>query len=1321
MLDKQRQQLINTLKNFSWRSFAMKVFGYLFVTYLLLVTVSVIVTGVIFFNLDSLKHRIIEKVDAASGGHLTISSLQTKLNKFYMPELVIDGLRYSHSESSSQEIYVRHIDVAIDYSTLWKFQPIFNEINVDGAQLNFVIESNGALYLNGIQLTDADEEKLQDVKAFDFDIEKFILNQRNIDLDHIGISFEDKVRFVPRMTLDDINLSMNNGYFSHHNVELNVFGKLRQNRVQTKLDWDGGKFEKINKWSKANLVVYTDFNESNLQNPELQSLITADLKDGLIQNIHADFDANNFKLALNGVSAINLPDLDGKFDVELHDNKEYTIKGSHLRVSTTSGYLFKDSEISGNYLLNKHGYIKVTNADLIALNNFLSLFPNTEKLWLEGLINDIQYTWNGKFTAPSEYDVSSHFNNVSLVSNESSIPSLNNISGAVKFNTKHGEVELNLANSTLLYSDLFLIPYEFNNAHTKLNWQVSESGLVKVQLESTVINTKDFSAVAQGKFIYDPNNAESPSYIDMTAHVDKVLTSKVGDYLPTSIPMSVHEWLNMALVGGYGESADLVLYGPLGSFPFADNSGLFYITANVQDASLIYAKGWEELKHINGKFILKNTNITVLGDSVNIHGNHGEKVKVVIPDYSSESGVYLTANAEAHGTTKYFMEYLVNTPVNHIIGKLPERIKSAGNGDLTLYLNVPFNDPHATVVNGYYDFHDNDLDLGIPSVPKLSNVNGALNFTQYGVNIKDITANALGATAHLSAETRESDPKHEMKFTASIPDLDYKDVAYEYLPFLAPIIEGKEDTKIKFTIGKGGLKELVATSDLRNVSINAPEPLVLQKDEPRELYLKITPETNEPHSPVAIDWRYGDHLKGVQYAGEGLNSYGKIAAGQTGYMENPDQNSIMTIQGSIESFNIEQWIATIGKLVGDNKEREHFMKSHEADARHASKNVFPIQVQIVSDHIMLGKQDFGNGTVNVLVTKKNTSFNLYTPVTSGYGNFDYNKKAVNLTLDKYMLYKKLPVKINQNIGYVPLNFVNGGSNAFKVKLPDINLKINNLFLQNHNLGSVSTRVHQNGDNLYLESGVLTNKDYTAKFSGVNYCFGCVGTDSYVNLVADADVTNLGNLIYNLDFGRLVGDGRGQVKASLQWNGGFQDFKVYGIAGRLQGNFYDGNILNINTGTAGAVMKFLDLQGLFQMALDPNDLFNNGIFFTKMNVDVSLLTTRLDINQFDMYGPLADVKANGITNLEGGELDVNLSVMPHLGFAIAVAAGIATLNPIVGLAVYGVELLTGGLQNKLVTATYDITGTLGNPVVKKTNINENIVHNVNSSFDLDYGL
>lgn len=1317
------------IKTILSRPILVKILAYLFIFYLLLVAVSVSIAGYLFFNLEKYKQKISDTVYANTGFNLHIGSINTTLNRIYLPELAIGDLTLSNPTNPEQVSHIDSMNFVLDYSSLWHLQPIFNEININGAAIKLDYESSGALFLNGIQVTDPAEQTLENTRTLPFDLEGWLLRQGDIKLDNISFAFHDKKNNLPEVKINKITFNMSRKFWARHHAEITTVGKIRGNVIRAVLDWQGGKFEHWQKWRNADFRVKIYENNalllkeisSYLPNTTIESssattALSAQIKDGLLQKVYANFDINNFKLALADVDIVNVPRFGGVLNIDLLNNKEYQIKAQNLQVSTSSGALFDDAQINGHYTIGESGNIQLSNTNLVALNNLLSLFDNTNGIFLQGVIRNMTYSWQGYFTAPKLYSFASSFENISIKSNHLDLPSLSNVSGDVVFNQKTGSINLNLKDSVLHYDSVFLIPYEFKYLNTKLDWNISESKVVSVVMHNTPLATKDFVGSAQGKFIYNPNNPESPSYINMTAHVDKVLTSKVGDYLPKQIPMSVHEWLNMGLMSGYGESADLVLYGPLSSFPFQDNSGLFYITANIDNAKLQYVKDWPTLDNIYGKFILRNTDITIKADRARVNNNYLDSALVDIPDYSNPNGVDLIADGKAHGSTANFLDYLTKTPINNIIGKLPEKITAEGDSKLTLHLKVPFKDAKHTEVKGDLTFEDNNLEFELP-IPKLYNVNGPLGFTQHGVNSTGLKLDVFNSPVTLYANTTNTGKMH---FWANAPHLDYNELSKFYLPIFTPIISGSSPTNIDFTIGKKGLESLAAKSNLVGVSLNAPAPVGMESAAVVPLNLTINPTSI---GELLIAWSYGDVIHGEQIIGKSINSRGQIAAGKNvGYLENPSPGTVITVNAGIPEVNIEQWIATVNKIVSTSKQNKLARESDVAlqtatKLRH--NNVMPLQIKIDSPHLMLGKNDLGNGTANIIVDTNQTYFNMYSQVASGYGLFNYADHKIKLTLDKYMLYKKLPATLKASESYIPLNFVNGSKITAKINIPDIDLNIKNLFYQNHNLGSVSAKLHQNGDNLYMNDGVLSNKNGAVNFSATNYCFGCDGGDSYVNFIANANVINLGNLIYDLDFGRIMSNGKGTANATLQWNGGFQDFKIFQTVGTFKGEFYSGKFLQVDPGVVGTIFSIINLQGIFEFAGgDVGDIFKKGFYFNSLDTDIHILTSRIELKNVEMEGPLAAVRTYGIIDFANNTIDAEFGVTPRVGFAVALVAGIATLNPIVGVAVYGAELLSGGAQDKLFTMRYHVTGNLHKPKVDKTDVKDNILRNMNSTVGLD---
>ncbi|MBP9769120.1 MAG: hypothetical protein KBD32_06070 [Burkholderiales bacterium] len=1323
-----------SLKQIPFRQLLVKVIAYVALFYLLLVIVSIAVTGYIFINLDAYKQRIEQAVLKYTTYELVLGSIQTKLNNSYLPEIIIKNTSLINPIHRQQELHIDNLDFVLSYSSIWHLKPIFNKISLDGANLKLEQDIKGNLILNGITVYDPLDQTLENTKNSRFDIEKWLLLQHEVVLNHVNLSVLDLKNGLPEMNLRSIRIGLERNLWSKRRLYIDVYGKTDLNFLEAELKWQGGKFEDWKHWDNASLKVRTlsDKNTfvSKLQNylPNVvaeqgfdgTTALEASMHKGRLQKLAANFDINNFKVAMSDANLVNFPKLGGTLNIDLIDQKYYTIQAKNLVAVTSAGALFDNAEAEGKYVINQNGNVHLSNTNLVALNNLLSLFDATKGLNIDGIIKQIKYSWKGGFIAPKSYELIADFNDISIKSTRSDYPSLSHVSGTLDLSNDAGKLNLSLKNSVLNYDQIFLIPYEFKSLQSQIDWNLSDKKILTVNIHRTNLETKDFKGWLDGVYTNDPSKPISPSYLTMHAHLERALISKIGDYLPKAIPMSVHKWLNMGLAGGHAANANMLLKGPLSNFPFRDGNGLFYITADLDNAKVQYVKDWPPIEQIRGQFILKNTNITIKPTSGILQRNQLDSTVVVIPDFSDPNGVYLTADGNAHGSTANFMDYLKHTPINDVIGKLPEKLITEGNGSVKIHLKVPFKDPKHTEVKGIYHFDNNQVKFDLP-IPELSAVNGDLGFTQRGVEIKSLVATAFNSQAKLTAGVDAND---KMWFKIFAPDLDYQAVTKFYLPLFESIVSGKANTLIDFQIGKHGIENLNANSQLQGVSFDAPTPLKKLASESQPMSLNLQPAPN--NSGVVIRWSYADLLKGQQFiSSKSAATNGQIAIGRgVSYLDKPDPNSVMSINVNLPLVNIEEWIAMVTKVTKTVKliktaENSTSLSQHSsgsdnlASQSHYQRNVFPLQIYMQTANLELGKMSLGAGVVNMVVDSKQTYFNLYSPIANGAGDFNYAESKVQLRLDKFMLYKKIKTPSSESA--TKINFVNGSESVNHIQLPDISVSINNFYYQNHNLGSVSTMLHQEGVDLYMESGVMSNQDAEISFNGTNYCFGCGRNMSYVDFSATAKVKNLGNSVYNLDFGRIISDGHGTLETELQWNGAFQDFNLLQTVGTIKAKMTSGKLLKVDPGVFGGLLSIINLQGLFEFGSgDINSIFKKGFYFNRLDLNVDILTSQVLLKQVYMSGPLASVKSAGKVNFANNTLDAEVAITPKIGFAVALTAGFATLNPVVGLAVYVGELLSGDAQNDLFTVGYHVTGDLKKPSVKRVDLSDQLFKNMNST-------
>lgn len=1318
-------------KPFSLRHLFIKILAYVAGFYVLLMTASVAITGYIFLNLEGYRSRIETTVYKHTGYKLNVKSIETKINSSFLPEIVIHDISLVNPINSKQKVHVDTLDFVFSYSSIWDLEPIFNKILIDGTNVDIEYDPSGNIFVNGINVNNPDKQTLENTKNSPIDLERWILKQHSIVLDHINLSYLDLKNDFPVMRLNNIKLGVEKKLWSNHYLYLDIYGKSYQNMLKAELNWNGGKFADWQKWDSAKLVVKSLNGNDNLINtlqqyiPQVSPVgefnattaLEATIQKGHLENLNANFDVNNFRVAMADANLVNFPKLGGNIKIQLLNNQYYTIKAKDLTVITGDGALFNNATIVGGYDVGKSGQVELSNTNLVAINNFLSLFKATNGISIDGIVQSVKYNWDGYFLKPNEFQVYAAFNDISLNSKKDALPSMSHVSGNISIRKDAGSLNLQLKDSVLNYEHLFLIPYEFKNLDSNITWAIESGGRVNVVINKTNLETKDFKGWVAGNYHTEPDNPDSVGYMALKAHLERTPVHAVGFYLPKSIPMSVLEWLQFGLASGYANNADLNMYGALNDFPYKNGKGLFYITTDIDNAKLNYVKGWPALENIKGKFTLKNTSIIVDATSATIENNHLDMAHVVIPDFSSESGVYLTAIGKAHGSTSNFLKYISKTPIDKIIGELPEKLTAQGNGNLDLYLKVPFSDPVATEVKGTYRLINNKAQFDMP-VPELSNVNGDVNFSHHGVDIKSLHAEAFDSRATLEAKT---DANGIINFNIVAPQVNFKKMAQFYLPPIEELVSGNADAFIKFNLSKHGISNFTTSSNLVGVMCNAAEPL--KKSESTVAPMTFNLKQMNPGTYLA-SFKYANRLNGQVILGNtSVTNRVKLAVGDAGFMTNPDPGVAMTINANTDTTDILDWLATIKKMIsGINEAKE--LKLGESSSKlsvkkitgentstKSEKMIFPTQLQVTSNDIKFGKIGLEAGTANVFVDKTSAFFNIYTPVVSGVGNFNYKENNLLLTLDKFMLFKKAHKAPESG----PINFKNGSESAVNVKIPTMRLAVNNLFYQNHNLGKLSVFIQQQGKDLLIESGLISSKDGTIGFSGTNYCIGCGQNNSSVDFRFNAQIADAGNIVYALDLGRILDKGRGTMNGSVQWNGGFQDFSPLHMIGSVNANFTAGKLLKVDPGVWGGLLSIINLQGVYEAgSMDVQDLFKKGFFFNDLEVNADILASQVELKRIYMAGPLAQVNSNGSVDFANNNVDAYLSITPRLGFAIALTAGVVTLNPIVGLGVYLGELILGSPQNKLFTIGYHISGNLNKPKIEKTGVKQQFVKNVNSA-------
>src|SRR5262249_34212971 len=155
-----------------------------------------------------------------------------------------------------------------------------------------------------------------------------------------------------------------------------------------------------------------------------------------------------------------------------------------------------------------------------------------------------------------------------------------------------------------------------SSAEGVLSWQRSDAGLV-VSTDQLRVQGDDGRAVARMHLTL-PSDGSSP-VLDLFAQGEDLKIGSTHKYLPADrLGPKTLEWFDHALLDGRISTAEFQYKGPMRSFPFRKNEGVFLARAQVENALFDYQPGWEPARELAAEVEFRNQGMTVRAKSATI-------------------------------------------------------------------------------------------------------------------------------------------------------------------------------------------------------------------------------------------------------------------------------------------------------------------------------------------------------------------------------------------------------------------------------------------------------------------------------------------------------------------------------------------------------------------------------------------------------------------------------------------------------------------------------------------------------------------------------
>lgn len=1260
---------------------------YRWILYALLILVSIVVLAtlivrfIIFPNIDEYKDDIAAFASKTAGQKITIGDIATGWEDF-SPNIELKNIDVFDAENRSA-LHLNDVQAKISWLSLPLMQPRLSRLVVNQPELTIRRTTNGDIYLAGINLAGASKPEFPN----------WLLSQSEVRIKNAQVIWLDDLRQAPPLSLKQLNLTLLNpawkSLFGQHKLSINALPSIGTNQViEASGRFVGRDVSQIKTWhgdlfldlKATDLSVwrpwldYTVLSKPiDLQTGTGDAKIWLDFAEAKIEKVKMHAALSNLSVTVNKQAMPFIAkQLSGEIGWSDFKNTQ-TISAQKIKLNSNTGLninngsgYFASSSKNGKPWVKAD--LKLDQFDLKTFKQLAPYFSLPESLsnQLNGLspVGELQalaLSLEGEESKISAYKINTRFKKLGITAFQK-IPGFSNFSGKISANEDGGEITLESQQALLNLKDILRWPIPADKLNGRISWNINGDN-TKINAEELYITSPHITGTINAS--YDMNSTNS-GYLDLSGNFGKGNAKFALFYYPIILGKSTLHWLDTSILAGRAEDIHVTVKGNLADFPYVDKYnkldkklGTFKVTAKVSDALLEYGTGWPMVEGLGIELLFEGKRMELNANKGHIYGNKIVRSKTEVAQLDADSPI-LHILSEVEGPVADGIKFVNESPVKLVTQGFTDELKTAGNGKLSLELNIPMQNLDAAKYKGIYKINNGTIfanaDVGLPELAKL---NGVLNFTENSLAAQNVNTEILDGPAQFSLKTG-ADKVLRISANGHIADAGIKKLASN---MLIDNLQGSTDWTAEITIKKP-LVDLNIHSNLVGIAIQLPPPF--NKSTSQEMTLSIDKKQSSADNDN-IDIKYGNliaaKLLRTEQAGKFVLERGDIGVNVAAQAPNI---SGLTLHGKLDHLELDDWLSLINKPA--SKVSRSSITINKADVAVQKLDLFGrrlnalkmaaqptatgIQMAIESQEIS-GNAEWQNaGSGKIIARLKNFS------IPNGTDNKVSAKKEIRKLTNGY---------------------------------PALDVMADNFQLGNKNLGSLELNAFETGDDWIIQKIKISNPDSTLTADGNWHNWT---RNPNTNMKFTLSVSNIGNTLKRFGQPEAVKGGDAEISGQLQWPGSPHEFETTSLDGNIKLDANKGQFLKVQPGV-GRLLGLLSLQSLpRRLSLDFRDLFSEGFAFDKISATAKIDNGILRSNDFFMDGPAAEAKIKGETNLKTETQNLHVRVRPHISDSLSLAA--LAGGPIAGAAAFVAQKILKDPFNKIIQSEYVITGTWDKP-------------------------
>ncbi|CED72365.1 putative exported protein [Aliivibrio wodanis] len=945
-------------------------------------------------------------------------------------------------------------------------------------------------------------------------------------------------------------------------------------------------------------------------------------------------------------------------------------------------------EISGSFNWQPEKWTaNVTHIDLYSVLGLKTLLPDSQDNITEllttldpkGSINDIRVEFDQ--TRGLTYSASIH---AAGMEQWELLPGFRKLDILLAGDAEKGKATLSLANDTLPYGDVFQAPLNITQGDVTAYWEVNDKGW---RLWSDYINVSTPDLQVKGEFRLD-FPVEEPAVLSFYGEADAFNADQTWRYLPAlALGQDLTDYLSAAVQGGSAKTVQLLWYGEVADFPYTKYDGIFQVKVGLKDARFSFDTAWPPLTNLQLDLLFQNASMFLSSHSAELMDVHATRVTGRIANLAEDGK--LTIRAVANGSGKAVREYMTATPLVDSVGAALNSIQVNNRIDALLRLDIPFNGSEVRAW-GYADLANNHIELQSPNIV-LTNAKGRIEFDNDVVKSSGIKASLLGQRVSLSfrgeaqSDFYAVDIDTKGKWTASLLQ------KYIDSPMMEKVSGGAEwDSTINLQVADVGVTyQLGLDASLDELSTTLPYPLALNKGQKQKAQLQVSGNSERLSGRLTLpDMKYQAEINITQMPPVITASH--VIVGRGNFKVSPIVGQSASI--NTQSLDADEWLS---EPILSKKAEKITSKSSPS---HFPIIPLPTHIDVSVTSLHLANLDWNDVKTDIRKKSQGWYAQIQSQEVDGKASWK-NSDDLLVQLDNLHLYipsldkPENQKRLNQAKSDDPI--VSDFDREFFNLMPNLELTINDAWIQGYRLGSVNSKLKKSKNVFYLDKLNIISGDNKLAMSG-NWSLNNDKSRSEFKMTASGE--NNSELLARFGISSGIQKASYSMDADLHWEGAPWSIQINTLSGDLSSTLGEGVITDVK-GAARFLGLFSIDSIIRKMKLDFRDVFDDGMAFNSITGSGKMRGGVFVSNNLIMDAVAGEMKIKGKADLNTRLVDAEVNFTPDLTSGIPIITAFA-VAPQTAIIVLAVATAISPVIDVITQVNYKVEGELESPTVKE---------------------